>query len=67
MLTEVTWDRVKILHGQNEKRLALRQRTRLRTISFTLEDTSRRLLGMPVSSTLETDTVNAKRALTIIA
>ena len=69
MLTEITWDRVKILHGQNKKRLALRQRTRLRTISFTLEDTSRRLLGMPVSSTLETDTVNAKRsirALTII-
>ena len=44
MLTEVTWDRVKIRHGKNEKRLASRQRTRLRTISFTLEDISRRLL-----------------------
>ena len=59
-------------HGQSEKRPALRQKTRLRAVSFTLEDISRRLLGVPVSSTLETDTVNHEkakrsiRALTII-
>jgi len=63
-LTGVTWDRVKICHGQSEKKPALRQRARPRTVSFTLEDISRRLLGMPVSSTLETDTVNYEKART---